>query len=270
MARSEPWRSKSACSSANEDRPRSSRITASPSITADRTFSAPAAVAIAGNLAVQSWPLRVRIVASPSETYAETRYPSHFISCTHCGPTGGLSTSVGRTRPDPFSVAARRTGQPGEDRPASRLRRDRRRHRSARRSSEALGAGARGGFGIALLVLSKTFHRVEPVRRRSWPACGLLKDAKRSAHLSRKIEQGRKRLAHPTPEMLMRIRKAEVAMATHGAGPTFDRYHSTENVRGRLRARKSSDHGYQSLAPTLGVAGTIYGSTPSRLEYQPA
>ena len=43
-------------------------MTASPSITADRTGRRSAAAAIAGNRAVQSWPLRVRTAASPSAT----------------------------------------------------------------------------------------------------------------------------------------------------------------------------------------------------------
>lgn len=57
-------------SSAKFDRPMSSITTASPSLTADRRFSFSSSEAMR---AVQSCPLRVRIVTLPSATYAETR-----------------------------------------------------------------------------------------------------------------------------------------------------------------------------------------------------
>src|SRR3954451_22080487 len=86
--------------------PLSSSTTASPSRMAASTGSAATAAAIFGKRFVQSSPLRVFRRALPFSTKAISRYPSHLISCNHCGPFGTRSTSVAREGAMSFGIGS--------------------------------------------------------------------------------------------------------------------------------------------------------------------
>src|SRR4051812_25963455 len=73
--------------------PLSSMATASPSIR-QPAGSFAAALTKALNLSLQSLPLRVQAVATPSPTASSSRYPSYLYSCSQLLPVGTSSTSV--------------------------------------------------------------------------------------------------------------------------------------------------------------------------------